>query len=167
MTRTVAALLLSLSLLLSGTATASALVDEEMSDAEAGRVYLDAVCPANDASDTFYRVIWRGRKTIPWAELNRRMPEVRRLSKAFGRATARGSRQLFSPPAAWPSDVDSLVTRIANTYAKESYWLMAMAEATTGREWDRYWTRYGKIRSGTASAEVRARLGLPPNGQGC
>ena len=138
-----------------------------MPDVQAGRVYLDAVCPANATGDKFYRAIWRGRKTIPWAEVTRRLPEIRRLSKAHGRATAAGSRKLFNPPAGWPADVDALVMKIANVYAKESYWYMAMSEASSAREWGRYLDRADKITAGTASAEVRARLGLPPNGQGC
>ncbi len=146
---------------------ATAQTDGVMEDSRAGRVYLDAVCPANRVAENFSRKIWRGRKTIPYAEVDRRLPEIRRLSGALGRAKARASRKLFNPPALWPTDVDSLVTKLANVYAKESYWLLAMSGADSGREWGRYNNRYNKISPGTASSQIRARLGLPPNGQGC
>ena len=63
MTRMIAALLMSLALMLTGTVT-SAVADEteEMGDTRAGHVYLNAVCPANSATDRFYRVIWGDRQ---------------------------------------------------------------------------------------------------------
>lgn len=71
MKRILTALLLAVTLLAAGPATlASAAVEEGMSDAKAGRVYLDAVCPSIRAADTFQRVVWRGRRTITWAELS-------------------------------------------------------------------------------------------------
>jgi hypothetical protein len=168
MTRLLLALILSLAMLAGGpVVSAQAAIDGEMSDAQAGEVYLDAICSANDQGDKFHRVIWRGRKTIPWAEVTRRLPEIKRLSRAYGVSNQRASRKLFNPPAAWPADVDGLVTKFADASAKYSYWLLAMGNASTAREWDRYWTRAKKVRFGTWSTEIRARLSLPPNGRGC
>lgn len=147
--------------------SATAALDGEMTDEQAGPVYLNAVCPSIRASDRFDRVVWRGRKTITWAELDRRLPEIKRVSRAYGRASQKSSRRLFNPPAPWPADVDALVTKLADADARFSAWLMSMGEATTGREWNRYWVRAKKVRYGTWGSQIRARLGLPPAGEGC
>ena len=121
MTRMIAALLMSLALMLTGTVT-SAVADEtdeteEMGDTRAGHVYLDAVCPANSATDRFYRVIWgtvrrsRSRKLAgafrssvasrePWAWQKRERrgscSTLRRLAQRRGFARRENCRELFS-----------------------------------------------------------------------
>lgn len=149
--------------------SASARVDEEMSQRQAGRVYLAAICSSNDAAGVYSRRVFRGRNTIYLPEIRRRLPELRRASAAYSRALANTARDLFNPPAAWPATVSNSVRSISNKFLAESNAQARASAASTGIGWIDHTDRADEIGATTnrLSRRVRALLDLPPPGRGC
>lgn len=138
-----------------------------MTERQAGRVFLDTTCDLAPVLERFDRVVFRGRDRITYASLTGRMPEVRRVSGALSWALSRSARRLFNPPAAWPSEVDGLVDKLAVRHSDLAYWFDLMSDAATPREWGRYLDRARDVPAPRrVGLQIRARLGLPSEG-GC
>lgn len=161
----IAALLLGLAAttLTAAPATARA----EMSETRAGRYYMQIACPLGAAANTFYKKVWKGRQTISKREVRRRLPELKKLTKAYANADAKFARRLFNPPADWPQEVSSLVNRLANKHVTYSTRRFKQAAAVNAGQW-LYWNgQSNNVDFGTLAARIRAKLDLPPTGQGC
>jgi hypothetical protein len=166
MGRLVAALIVvaSLSLVSPSAAVASS---DTMGQHQAGTYYMHTVCPANHAIDRFSRQIWRGRKTITFAEVARRLPEIRKASRRLSAADFKATKRLYHPPADWPSYVARPIAKMINGFEGETRWSNEMGGASTSHAWGRYWRRYLHVKFGTAPTTIRARLNLPAPGKGC
>lgn len=146
-----------------GAPVASARTDVEMTQQQAGKEYLSAVCTANEAIDRYNKRLLRGRDSITFNEIRRRLPELRRLSLALSRAIAKTARALLKPPAAWPYFVADTVRFLANSNLRESRLLSRAGHAGNALRWDNLTQRaYDEARAGLrASQKVRAKLDLP------
>lgn len=156
--------------LLSVTSTsASARVDEEMTQQQAGREYLDIACNEYDARGLYLSRVWKGRDRIQPAEVRRRLPELRRHAAALSRSESNTARRLFNPPAGWPLDVASEVRTIANQFLRFGNLLGRQGSAYSAGEWLRLNARViGVVDDLTNMArKLRAKLNLPPPGRGC
>jgi hypothetical protein len=154
--------------LIQGGAVADA-AQAEMGFAHAGRYYLRHVCTSNAAGDRFDKKIWRGRRTIGFPEIRRRLPQIRHESRLFGRAQHRFASALFNPPGPWPATVARSVKTMANKTVRDAAILLKMGSASSAHRWGvltgRHNTTYSS--STSTSERIRAKLGLPAAGHGC
>ncbi|MGZ5404139.1 MAG: hypothetical protein ACXWDL_05780 [Nocardioides sp.] len=148
----------------SGSATAG---DGTMSVDRAGNYYLKHACISNAANDRFFKRVWRGQRTISVAEVRRRLPQIKDESTRVGRANHTWSRRMYNPPAAWPSGVTGLVDKLAARSAREGALRLAQGRVETARGWMRLNGRVNRISGGSLASRIRAKLDLPPAGEGC
>lgn len=159
--------LLALPLLVAMPSASATQADDVMGAKQAGKYYMKSVCPSNNAADRYYQRIWKGRDSISWREVRRRLPEIKRESRRYGQALFKFSRKLFNPPAEWPEEVDALVTKLADASAVEGTLRVRSSKATNARAWGRMHKKASNVYYGQWAAKIRARLDLPPPGEGC
>lgn len=141
---------------------------DTMSQARAGQYYLNHACKANAAQKRFYKRVWRGKRFITRAEVRRRLPAIKYESRRYGRAEHSWAVAMFNPPANWPSNVASPVNKLATINAKAaSILLTTMGRASNARQWLRGNYRLNHLGWGDYAEIIRARLALPPPGEGC
>lgn len=132
-----------------------------MTQFRAGAYYTHDVCPISRAQDRFYRQIWHGRERISKREVARRLQELKRLSGDYADAAYNWSRDLYNPPADWPSNVARLVHRLANVNLRLSDLLYGQAAAGSARRWLNLNGRINNLPWGHLAANIRVRLDLP------
>lgn len=159
-----------LSLLMLGAVTAGAGAAEaadSMSKERAGRYYLDAACESKRAESRFDWQVWLGRKTISHREAQRRLPEIKRLTRGFALAEQEFGNRLKNPPASWPTEVSTPVRRrvvLQNRYVSA---LLRASRAADAGGWS-FWIKTAwRVDFGEHAAIIRERLELPPPGKGC
>src|SRR5688500_3711736 len=104
MRRLIVAVTLALAVaLLTPPANATSSDTGEMSVERAGTYLINQLCKRSRASDVFYKKVWRGHKTISLSDVRRRLPEVKRHTRAFAEANFDLALALENPPAAWPA----------------------------------------------------------------
>jgi hypothetical protein len=154
-------------LLLTTVTTASAQASPVMGVHRAGRYYMHHVCPLNAAVHRFYKRIWKGRKTIRIQEVRRRLPAIKHESTRYGHATHKFAAALYNPPAGWPSSVRHTVNRFAANNTNAASILLKMGAAGSAQRWARLNIRLNHVPFGHKAETIRAKLDLPPLGQGC
>jgi len=165
MRRLLVGALLALSAVLATASAATA--SEAMGTARAGRYYTTISCPAAAAGDRFQKVVGHGTGMISLQQAKRRLPELRRESSRYAKPLNNFARRAFNPPAPWPSSVDRLVNRFATLITRFGDLLRRMGNARTAPEWIRLLNQAGRIKFGDLGAQIKARLDLPPPGEGC
>ncbi|WP_416957829.1 hypothetical protein ACNKF0_09545 [Nocardioides sp. T5] len=148
-------------------AGAVAAAEEEMSEQRAGQYYLRVVCPANEATQRFSRVVFGGRDRIPGQVVRRRLPELRRAAGAWAASIYREVRELLNPPKAWPSSVAEQVDTAAAKRLKVHDAVRDMSKADSALGYINHYKRALKFYRQGPSAGIRAQLDLPPPGRGC
>ena len=92
-----------------------------MSQNQAGRYYLDAVCDYNVKGDRYNEVLFPGNsKRLSFAEARRRLPALQRASRMWADADYKFARNLSNPPAAWPEDIQGPVDRFASSSSPDA-----------------------------------------------
>lgn len=148
---------------------AVAQVETEMTTEQAGRAYLEGFCKDVYGYTKFERVVWHGRDRISTAEVRVRLPKLKRAALVYSKALAAAARKLYNPDAgAWPASVESLVTRVANSTANESYIRRRQGFVQTADGWLRANGQANRAyeKRGAAPTKIRAILNLPAEG-GC
>jgi len=166
------ALLAALSLL-AATDPANARTDDApMSEQKAGEIYLNQICRDIAASYLLGDALpvrdngWWYTKDLKGQVFVR----VKKASRHYSNASFSVGSRLLNPPAAWPDEVADRVKRQANFELTQSEVLYDLGYADTANEFTRLWNnRFQPLWTPMSknSRQVRALLGLPPNGKGC
>jgi len=122
---------------------------EAMSVEDAANYYLDTVCPANVASETWNTATASG-------EFAAYKTSAQPLVDAYSAAAAR-----FDDPAVlWPAQIEAAdITALSNSYYADISVLQGIANANSEAEAN--FTFANRDAAAAASQKVRARLGLP------
>lgn len=168
--RNIAAVLVLVATLLIGTGTPTMGRDDTpMTVGQAGKHYLRGACREAASDVAYFRGVYRGRKTIYLAEIDRRLPAITRLARKNGQAAYAFAKSLLHPPAPWPDgEIANLASKLADRVLRYSDARRAEGSAQTGRQWIRLSTRADQASEWRGyPAQIRARLDLPPPGEGC
>jgi hypothetical protein len=147
--------------LLAGPAEGQATSDQDMGRQWAGSYYLRGACTNAHAFNGFNWRVWLGRDTIPLREVQRRLPEIKRLTAGLARAERQWVEHLRQPPAAWPREVRTPVARLALDNSRYASLLDRAARADTGRAWGKWWRVSRGYDFAPAAKKIRERLDLP------
>jgi hypothetical protein len=144
--------------------------EDVMNRERAGNYYLRGVCPSNEASARFSRVIYGDDNMFYAAEFKgKRKERVQVAAARFARAEYRFAQHLYDPPALWPANVRRPVRIMTNKTLGIVDAATKISHAQGGRRVIRQLQRINEL-SGKASSKariIRLRLGLPNTGQGC
>ncbi|MBP1324792.1 hypothetical protein JOF28_000024 [Leucobacter exalbidus] len=139
---------------------------EVLSASEAGGIYLDAVCPVNQAWDAADVELDRLRLTISRGE-----PDTRRFASAMNKVAAASKtaandldpKTLDTDGHVWPKDALTEVAAVQRTLTSDQAQATKVAKfgvnQVLGYEWD------GAEDLGAAASAARAALGLPADGE--
>lgn len=136
-----------------------------MTSQQAAEHFLGLVCDYNDAVDVMTRRVYGPDNKISQAEARRRLPEIKRATVPYARAHYVFARGMLNPPAAWPASVADPADRTASGLIRMTNLLRRAIGAISGAQWIRLTNRAHSIPVPTAT--IRARLALPPPGEGC
>lgn len=127
--------------------------------AEAGALYLEAICPLNAALNV-YREQWeRDASESPAAE---QPDESTRNAALDVTATALRARELLRfPVRPWPDAIESDVSLVVEALETDAAWYRSVGEA---RIWDEVPDFPEEAKDRTSSERIRAYLGLPSMG---
>lgn len=166
--RAIVRLTMILTVMMSGlVAHAPAQAAQDMGRERAGRYYLESACAAKRAEGTYEWKVWLGRNKIGERELNRRLPEVKRLTRRYALAEQTFVRRLVDPPQAWPDDVASAARRLGAANKRYASTLFNASRAGNADKWI-YWIKASyRVDFGKHASIIRERLELPPPGEGC
>ena len=157
---TAVAMLLALQMSMAG-----AVAREPMSERQAGREYLASACDLVAAIDKNRAEVYGEDNWITFEEAEKRLEEIKGLTRPYARAYFVSARALLNPPGAWPRSVDDLVETSARQMLRINTLLRRAVTARTAERWLNLTNRAHKIT--WPSATIRARLDLPPPGSGC
>jgi hypothetical protein len=123
-----------------------------MTVVEAGEMYLQAVCPGNNATDKFF------------ADINVETPDIAILKAdavSLVDAFTRGTEILDEETILWPEDIADSITTIADADYASIGWAQSMVNAETLDDFIGFtYTQPGTPESATAAQKIRARLDL-------
>lgn len=146
---------------------ASARAHEEMTQQQAGRVYLRVLCAGNEARGVFDRKVGAGEPYFGQAPRSLRW--LRLASRELSPALFTTARALHLPPGRWPRSAERAVYEVASAHLVEAALRARQSYALDIPEWKRlhFRTREANLRTVRWSAKVRLILDLPPPGEGC
>lgn len=147
--------------------SASARADEEMTQEQAGRVYMRVICAGNAARDEFDRKT--GANEPYFGPAPRSLRWLRLASRDLSPALFTTARALHLPPSRWPRSAEQAVREVASAHVREAVLRARQSYAGDIPQWKRLHFRTLKVntRSVRWSGKARAILGLPPPGEGC
>ncbi|MFD5599759.1 hypothetical protein ACFWHR_06840 [Leucobacter sp. NPDC058333] len=131
---------------------------ESLTVSRAGAVYLDAVCPVNDAWDTADVELDQLRLAVS-RDLS---PSTKKFSAAMtdvAEQSAIAKKKLTSPKRTWPAVADAPVAEVADTLETDRVQAQRVAKLTAAKAIAYDWAGAEEI--GTAAAAARAALQLP------
>lgn len=141
--------------------------EDEMTIQQAGRYYMKSICAYNGALNRFNGGVWGDRDRIEPAEVRRRLPELKRLSEAYSVGIYNHARRLYNPPAEWPVEVRSLIRAMSKVETQHADIRLRQSGVLNAAGWLNLNGQANRLPGNNRYTEVRARLNLPPRGQGC
>lgn len=130
---------------------------EVLSATKAGGLYLDAVCPVNEAWDAADLEIDRLRIAQTREETD--TDDFAEAMRAVGEASAEAARRLEPKDRTWPESATDEIAAVRETLRADAKQAAKVAEMPIDDVLDRGWA--GAEEVGTAAAAARAALGLP------
>lgn len=149
---------------------------EVLSASEAGGIYLDAVCPVNEAWDEVDVELDRLRLTLSRGEADTERADTERTdTERFAdamlgvAAASKTAAKQLDPKAqakaghAWPKDALDEIAEVARTLESDENQANRVAKLTAGKMTDYTWL--GAAELGVAASAARESLGLPADGE--